>query len=45
MSLDLVPLRKELVNAFIDSRKLLGVRNKLDSNEVDFFIGWDVIGA
>jgi hypothetical protein len=44
ISLDLVPLRRELANVFIDSRKLLGVQNKLHSNEVDFFIGWDVIG-
>jgi hypothetical protein len=44
MSLDLVPLRRERANAFVDSRKLLGVRNKLYPNEIDLCVGGDIVG-
>jgi hypothetical protein len=33
----------EFANAFIDSRKLLGARNKIHS--ISFFIGRDIVGV
>jgi hypothetical protein len=45
MCLDSSPLCEEFASVCIDSRKLLGVRDKLRSNAFDFFVGGDVVGT